>query len=143
MGCPSILKIDNDRYLASHSYFGKGSTYSETFIYESNDRGETWDYIKNIKNQIWSKIFNLNGVIYILGTDHCDNNLGRLNGKIFIRKSTDSGMTWSEVEDETTGLLTDGEGYHTAPTSVLVHNNRIWKLLNMPLNLTVNLGKVL
>ena len=32
VGCPSILKIDKDRYLASHSYFGKGSTYSETFI---------------------------------------------------------------------------------------------------------------
>ena len=127
VGCPSILKIDKDRYLASHSYFGKGSTYSETFIYESNDRGETWNYIKNIKNQIWSKILNINGVIYILGTDHCDNNLGRLNGKIVVRKSTDWGKTWSDVEDETTGLLTDGEGYHTAPTSVLVHNNRIWK----------------
>ena len=74
-----------------------------------------------------SKIFNINGIIYLLGTDHCDNNLGRLNGKIVIRKSADEGRTWSEVEDETTGLLTDEEGYHTAPTSVLVHNNRVWK----------------
>ena len=127
VGCPSIIKIEKERYLVSHSYFGKGSSYSETFIYESNDGGETWVFIKNIKDQIWSKIFNINGVIYLLGTDHCDNNLGRLNGKIVIRKSTDEGRTWSEVEDETTGLLTDEEGYHTAPTSVLVHNNRIWK----------------
>ena len=50
-----------------------------------------------------------------------------MNGKIVIRKSTDEGRTWSEVEDETTGLLTDKEGYHTAPTSVLVNNNRVWK----------------
>ena len=36
-------------------------------------------------------------------------------------------MTWSVLEDEKIGLLTSGEGYHTAPTSILVHNNRTRK----------------
>jgi len=127
IGCPSILRINKNKFLISHSYFGKGSKYSESFIYETKDSGRTWFFITKIEDQIWSKIFMINGIIYILGTDHCDNNLGRLNGKIVIRMSLDKGKTWTNAKDAKTGLITDIEGYHTAPTSILIHKNRLWK----------------
>ena len=127
IGCPSIVRIAKNRYLVSHSYFGKGSKYSETFIYETQDGGKTWFYITKIEDQIWSNIFMSDNTVYLLGTDHCDNNLGRLNGKIVIRKSLDGGRTWTTAINSKTGLITDKEGYHTAPTCTLIFKNRLWK----------------
>ena len=47
IGCPSILRINKNKFLISHSYFGKGSKYSESFIYETKDAGRTWFFITN------------------------------------------------------------------------------------------------
>jgi hypothetical protein len=65
--------------------------------------------------------------LYIVGTDHCDRYGGRLNGKMVIRRSDDNGETWTDVTGPHQGLLSDEDGYHTAPTPLIVHNGRIWK----------------
>ncbi|MBT3272929.1 MAG: exo-alpha-sialidase [Spirochaetales bacterium] len=127
VGCPSIAVLPSGGYVASHSYFGHGATNSDSFVYRSADRGKTWERIADIHNQIWSKLFLCGGKLYIIGTDHCDQYGGRLNGKMVIKRSDDEGITWTEATSSDTGLLSDEDGYHTAPTAAVVHNGRIWK----------------
>ncbi len=127
VGCPSIVVLPSGHYIASHSYFGPGATNSDSFVYRSVDRGKTWERIADIRNQIWSKIFFHCGSLYIIGTDHCDRRGGRLNGKMVIRRSDDEGVRWTEAGGPGDGLLSDEDGYHTAPTALLVHSGRIWK----------------
>ncbi len=127
VGCPSIVVLPSGRYLASHSYFGNGATNSDSFLYCSDDRGAIWYRIAEINGQIWSKLFLHAGALYIIGTDHCDRYGGRLNGKMVIRRSDDDGRTWTDAQSPATGLLSDEDGYHTAPTAVTVHDGRIWK----------------
>ena len=127
VGCPSIVVLPSGSYVASHSYFGSGSTNSDSYVYRSDDRGTSWRRIAEINGQIWSKLFLHAGAPYIVGTDHCDRSGGRLNGKMVIRRSDDEGHTWTKADSAATGLLSDQDGYHTAPTAVTVHNGRIWK----------------
>ncbi len=127
IGCPSIVVLPSGEYISSHSYFGHGATNSDSFIYRSANRGATWERIADIHGQIWSKLFLHHGALYIIGTDHCDRYGGRLNGKIVIRKSDDDGRNWSEVTGTRQGLLSDEDGHHTAPTSLVEHEGRIWK----------------
>lgn len=127
VGCPSIVVMADGSYRASHSHFGPGARNTDSFIYRSDDRGETWSRIAELQGQIWSNLFLHAGRLYIMGTDHCDRYGGRLNGCIVIRRSDDGGVTWTEPVDGETGLLTDDEGYHTAPVPVIVHNGRLWR----------------
>jgi hypothetical protein len=127
IGCPSIVVLPDGNYIASHSYFGDGSTNSKSFVYRSEDRGSTWVRIADIRGQIWSKLFLHNNSIYIIGTDHCDRYDGRLNGKMVIRRSDDDGRSWTDATGPDCGLLSDEDGYHTAPTPLVVHDGRIWK----------------
>jgi len=113
--------------VASHSYFGNGATNSDSFVYRSDDRGAIWRRIAEINGQIWSKLFLHAGALYIIGTDYCDRYGGRLNGKMVIRRSDDEGRTWTVADSPATGLLSDEDGYHTAPTAVTVHDGRVWK----------------
>jgi hypothetical protein len=127
IGCPSIAILEDGRYLASHSYFGPGSANADSFVYESADDGVTWRRIAEIHGQIWSNLFVHRDALYMMGTDHCDLNGGRLNGRMVIRRSTDGGTTWSQPADADTGLLSDHDGYHTAPVPVLAHGGRLWR----------------
>ena len=127
VGCPSIVVLPSGGYLVSHSYFGECTTNSDSFVYRSDDRGTSWHRIAELNGQIWSKLFLHAGALYIIGTDHCDRQGGRLNGRMVIRRSDDEGCTWTIADSPTTGLLSDEDGYHTAPTAVMVHEGRIWK----------------
>ena len=127
VGCPSIVVLPSGKYVASHSHFGPGSKDSDSFVYQSKDQGRNWDCIAAIHGQIWSKLFLHQSSLYMIGTDHCAGKEGRLFGKMVIRRSTDSGYTWSNPSSSKTGLLSDTDGYHTAPTSLVTHSGRIWK----------------
>ncbi|MCD6291158.1 MAG: exo-alpha-sialidase [Anaerolineae bacterium] len=129
VGCPSIVILPSGEYVASHSHFGPGARNTDSWIYRSRDRGRSWECIAELHGQIWSNLFVHEGDLYIMGTDHCDNYGGRLNGRIVIRRSVDGGRTWSEPRDEFTGLLTDADGYHTAPVPVITHRGRLWRAM--------------
>lgn len=129
IGCPSILVLPNGAFLASHSYFGPGATNSETYVYRSEDRGTSWYRIAHLKGQIWSNLFMYQGHVYIMGTDHCDLSGGRLNGRMVIRRSCDYGENWTTPSDSSTGLLSDEDGYHTAPVPVVEHDGRLWRAM--------------
>ena len=42
VGCPSIAILPNGNYVASHSYFGGGTTNDQSVIFGSQDQGKTW-----------------------------------------------------------------------------------------------------
>ncbi len=127
MGCPSIVVLPDGAYVATHSHFGPRAANTDSFVYRCDDRGATWRQVAVLRGQIWSGLFLHRGALYIMGTDHCDNYGGRHNGRIVIRRSEDGGVTWTTPVDSRTGLITDGEGWHTAPVPVAVAQGRLWR----------------
>ncbi|MFC1452685.1 sialidase family protein [Verrucomicrobiota bacterium] len=125
IGCPSIAVLPSGDYVASHSYFGKGSADNRTAVYRSADGGNTWEALTELVGQWWSSLFVHDGRLYILGTS------GRPDFNIVIRRSADGGRTWTVPLDRTTGLLADDARYHTAPVPVVVHKGRLWRGMEM------------
>lgn len=124
IGSPSICKLKDGTYLASHDLFGPGSTEhtsAVSHIYHSNDKGKTWVRIAEINDQFWSKLFVLRDTLYLMGTN-CH------HGNIVIRRSTDGGRTWTTPGNKNTGLLLEGE-YHCAPTAPIEYKGRLWKAM--------------
>jgi hypothetical protein len=118
IGSPSIVILTNGAYLASHDFFGPKSAEHEapnSVVFRSHDRGATWNKVATLKALFWAGLFVHRDAVYIMGTD-------RHHGRIVIRRSTDSGETWSENSP-----LTARADYHTAPTPVIEHNGRIWR----------------
>jgi hypothetical protein len=124
IGSPSICILPNGDYVASHDYFGPASTEHSmalTVIYKSTNRGKSWKKISEIHGQFWSNLFVHQHVLYLMGT-------WKHHGNLIIRRSADGGITWSEPNSDTTGLLFEGE-YHTAPMPMVIHNGRIWRAI--------------
>ncbi len=124
VGSPSIVILPGGDYVASHDIFGPKSNYRQratTRVFRSSDRGLTWRNLSDIDGQLWSTLFVHNGDLYIMGT------LARYND-VIIRRSTDGGETWTDPQDERTGLLLKGL-FHCAPVPVIVHNGRVWRAM--------------
>lgn len=118
IGSPSIVIAPNGDYVASHDWFGPGSTSTKsavTRIFVSHDRGATWAKVAEVNDQFWSNLFVLKKHIYLMGTT-------AEYGRIVIRDSDDNGATWSEAH-----YLTDDAGYHTAPVPVVIHDGKIYR----------------
>jgi hypothetical protein len=120
LGSPSLAVLPNGDYVASHDFFGPGTTNDRTAVYGSPDRGQTWRRLTEIQGQWWSSLFVHRGALYLLGTS-------RQDGFCVIRRSTDGGSTWTEPKDRYTGLLLDDAKYHCAPVPVVEHNGRLWR----------------
>lgn len=124
IGSPSIAILPNGDYVASHDYFGPGSSefvQAKTRIYSSSDKGRVWRMLTEIQGAFWNNLFVHNGALYLLGPD-------RHHGTVLIRKSVDGGKTWTEPTGTENGLLLKGM-YHCAPMPMLVHNGRIWRAM--------------
>jgi len=123
IGSPSLAILPGGAYLASHDFFGPNSNEHErptTAVFRSADRGASWRPVARIEGLFWANLFVHRGAAYIMGTD-------RHHGRIVIRRSIDSGATWTEPRDAATGLLTAEGEYHTAPMPVIEHAGRLWR----------------
>jgi hypothetical protein len=86
IGSPSIAVLPGGEYLASHDFFGPGTTNSQTAVFASNDRGKTWRKTALLDGQWWSTLFVHRGNAYIIGTS-------KEYGTVVIRRSNDAGRT--------------------------------------------------
>jgi len=120
IGSPSLVVLPTGEYLASHDFFGSGTTPDRTMLFASQDRGQTWQTRGEISGQYWSTLFVHSHALYLMGTS-------REGGFVVIRRSTDNGRTWTTPKDADSGLLLAGARYHTAPVPVVVHSGRIWR----------------
>jgi hypothetical protein len=120
LGSPSLALLPDGQLVASHDFFGPGSTGDTIHVYGSRDRGATWQRKAEIEGGFWSSLFVHRGVLYLMGTS-------RQDGWLVIRRSTDGGYTWTEPRDAATGLLRSDARYHTAPVPVVEHGGRLWR----------------
>lgn len=121
IGSPSIAVLPGGEYVASHDFFGPGSTRDRTAVFASSDRGKTWTKRSDIVGQWWSTLFVHKDALYLMGTS-------KEYGDCVIRRSTDGGKTWTEPKDDKSGLLHAGK-YHCAPVPVVIHKGRIWRAM--------------
>jgi hypothetical protein len=120
IGSPSIAILPDRSYVASHDFFGAGSTQSTSAVsrvFRSTDRGLTWAKTAEFNDQFWSNLFVHRGALYLMGTTY-------EYGRIVIRKSMDGGRTWSPPS-----LLHPATGYHTAPVPIIQHRGRLWRAM--------------
>ena len=120
VGCPSIAILPNGDYIASHSWFGPGTSNNLSVVFTSQDKGLSWKKLTELDGQWWSSLFVHNNALYIMGVD------GRY-GNVVIRRSDDAGRSWTTPTDVKNGLLLSGSKFHTAPVPVIIHNGRIWR----------------
>ena len=122
IGSPSIAILPGGEYVASHDFFGPGSTRDTTLVFGSTDRGQSWQRRAEIKGQWWSTLFVHRGSLYILGTS-------QEYGYTVIRKSDNGGRTWTEPKHDKSGLLLGDGKYHCAPVPVVLHEGRLWRAM--------------
>ncbi|MCX5682729.1 MAG: sialidase family protein [Planctomycetota bacterium] len=122
IGSPSIAVMPGGDYVASHDFFGPGTTNNRTAVFGSRDRGKSWQPLVTIEGQWWSTLFVHYGALYIIGTS-------KEYGFTVIRRSSDGGKTWTEPKDGESGLLLGDGKYHCAPVPLVVHNGRIWRAM--------------
>ena len=124
VACPSIAILPDGSYVASHSWFGPGTTNDTTEVFSSSDRGRTWTHLAKVVGQWWSTLFVHRGKLYLLGVN-------REYGHVVIRRSGDGGRTWTTPQDAHTGRLSEKPGYHGAPMPVLAHDGRLWRAFEL------------
>lgn len=120
IGSPSIVILPDGSYVASHDFFGPGSSQSTSAVsrvFRSTDRGLTWRQTAELRDQFWSNLFVHRGKLYLMGTT-CE------YGKVVIRASSDGGSTWTPP-----AYLTSEPNYHTAPVPMAIHGGRIWRAM--------------
>ena len=122
IGSPGLAVLANGEYVASHDFFGPGTTNNRTAVFASADRGKSWKKRAELEGQWRSSLFTHRGALYLMGTS-------QEYGFAVIRRSTDGGQTWTTPNDARTGLLLGDGKYHCAPVPVVVHAGRIWRAM--------------
>ena len=122
IGCPSIAVLPDGTYVATHSWFGPGTSNNRLAVFHSKDKGKTWHRLTQVEGQWWSTLFFHNGALYLLGVS------GRY-GDTVIRRSTDGGKTWTTPTDAKSGLLLGDGKYHCAPVPLAIHNGKLWRAM--------------
>ncbi len=114
LGTPSIVVLSNGDYLASFDFFGPECTSDKVHVYRSSNKGKSWQFLKELEDTFWGGLFVVGKEVYLLGVRGSDRNLS-------IRKSSDSGKSWSEH-----AILRSGR-FHGSSTPVVFHNGKIYK----------------
>jgi hypothetical protein len=120
LGSPSLVALPDGDLVATHDFFGPGTTGDRVAVHGSSDGGLTWGRRAEFRGGFWSTVFVHRGALYLIGTS-------RQDGDVVIRRSRDGGRTWTEPKDGRTGRLLWDARYHCAPTPVLEHGGRLWR----------------
>lgn len=127
IGSPGIAILPDGIVLAKQDEFGPRSTEKTsavTHVYRSADRGQSWEHLSRVEGLFWANIFCHEDAVYMMGST-----ASHTHGQCVIRKSTDSGRTWSKARDENSGMIFSDLSYATAPMPMVIHNGRIWRAM--------------
>ncbi len=121
LGSPSLAVLNDGGLVASHDFFGPGSTADTIHLYGSVDGGASWQR-RGATKGFWSTLWVHQRALYLLGSS-------RQDGWVVIRRSADGGRTWTEPVDSRNGLLRADGKFHGAPMPVVVHGGRVWRAM--------------
>lgn len=120
---PSIVRCGSVLYASRDNM----CLYTEIFC--SEDDGTTWICKHRVYGLWWATIFECKGELYLIGRYTAGGIDASGPHYIGITKSTDGGVTWSEINSEIGGLTYEsGFAVHCGPTPVLKHNGRIYRV---------------
>jgi sugar lactone lactonase YvrE len=141
LGSPALLRCPDGSLLASHDYYGSGSTNGttgQTFLFRSGNDGTSWNPLGEIRQLtvpgpdddgvFWNSLFRVGNSIYSTGAESGA-------GDLVIRRSDDNGASWTQV-GATNGRLiatTDGRT-HACGVLTAQHAGRIWSAVEHPLS---------
>ena len=120
---PSLVILPDGRYCSTCDESGPGSTERTrgvTRVFVSGDRGQAWDRLPNVKPAFWSTLFVHRDALYLIGSTNSR------DSRLFLRKSSDWGQTWSTPTNPENGLLQPGRLIRTNAGNVIVCHGRLW-----------------
>ena len=123
LSSPSLIILSNGRYCATCDEFGPGSTertQGVTRVFISGDRGQTWQRLANVQPAFWSTLFVHGKALYLIGSTNSR------NSRLFIRKSSDWGQTWTSPTGPENGLLRPEVPVQTNAGSITICHDRLW-----------------
>jgi hypothetical protein len=120
-----IVVLSNGNYIASHAYFGNGSTSDSaaiTKVFRSTDKGTNWTQVAQFQPLWRGSLYVYGGAVYICGPEYEGGTYST------IRKSTDNGTTWTTPTDANSGKFqaVGFTGNLGTPNNPLVFNNRVY-----------------
>ncbi len=124
LSSPSMVILPDGKYLAACDEFGPGSsehTSGTTRVFISADRGKTWKRLNNVQPAFWSTLFIHGKALYLIGTTHSGD-----DSRIFIRRSSDWGQTWTNPSGPEDGLLRPGVPVETNAGNITICKGRLW-----------------
>ena len=113
---PSIVNVGGILY-ASHDENGK-----KTLVFQSTDKGESWQERGVVEGLFWATLFEHKGDIYLIGT------YIHPTHRLAVTKSTDGGLTWSEIREGQGAISYFDRTTHGAPVPVVKYNGRIYRV---------------
>jgi hypothetical protein len=116
---PSIAKLPDGRWVASHDVFWGAGGQNLTFVFRSEDEGRTWSYLTALYPCFWGKLFVHRDTLYMLATS-------TEYGDLLIGRSDNGGADWSAPTTLIGGGSREEGGPHKAPQPVIAHKGRLW-----------------
>ena len=122
LGSPSIVILPNGDYISSFQQYGFGAAGKQfTFFYRSADKGKTWEFQSRAERMLYARLFVHGGKLYCMGTQLPQRS-------IVLMRSNDGGKTWTQPQDNASGVIIDGVGrrLHTSATPIVERKGRLW-----------------
>jgi hypothetical protein len=124
LSSPSLVILPDGRYCAACDEFGPGSTEltsGVTRVFISGDQGQTWERLPEVKLASYSTLLVHRKALYLIGSTNSGD-----NSRLFIRKSSDWGRTWTTPTDPENGLLRPDVPVQTNAGNITICNGRLW-----------------
>jgi hypothetical protein len=123
LGSPSLAILPDGRYCATGDEFGPRSTEATSAVmrvFISGDRGQTWERLPNVKPAFWSTLFVHRKALYLIGSTNS------VDSRLFVRKSSDWGKSWSTPTGPENGLLRPDVLVRTGTGNITLCQGRLW-----------------
>ncbi|MFT7156142.1 MAG: hypothetical protein ACI8Q1_001147 [Parvicella sp.] len=120
---PNICKINDSIYITSHEYYGEGVDEWYTYVSKTNDMGKSWGKASKIPQLMNADLISIRDTLYLFGTFRRKD---KGTNDLMVCMSINQGDKW-----ECSRLFENDQLWGTSPTSSILKNDTIWKLVNL------------